>query len=382
MTRVAADDLVSVIIPTRDRPDSLAQAVRSALGQTHPSIEVWVVDDGSTPPATLPPELAADARVELIRLETPIGPPAARNLASERCRGRYLAFLDDDDQWLPEKVERQVEVLVGSPPSVAAVQCGWDFWDGERVIFRFIPDPDRDLPRLLLERPCMAPTSVLMRRNVFDELGRFDPTLRRNEDWDLWLRLADRYEVALMPDVLAVRRGHPGRILGAEELPYRLEMMRRLAPRIAGLPEPEARRVRAGHWVEVASFRSQAGDPWGARRALWTALRISPRSARLIADRWMRRIRSNARRGRWSILRALRSARRGVRRFRAGTQTRIGHTALWRAASIGRRRVRRILLGASTERRDGDALDPAVAVSAGVDEARDRVEDRPTIRSW
>src|SRR5204862_575845 len=101
------EPLVSVILPTRNRPHSLETALRSALAQHYDNIEVWVVDDGSEPPVILAAEFMEDTRVHLLRLDRAGGPAVARNLAVEHCRGELLAFLDDDDEWLPDKTTRQ-----------------------------------------------------------------------------------------------------------------------------------------------------------------------------------------------------------------------------------------------------------------------------------
>ncbi len=100
--------LVSVVIPTRDRQRLLEQALGSVLAQRYEPIEVVVVDDCSALPLELSPLLARDPRVLLLRSETPLGAGAARNLGASRCRGPLLAFLDDDDRWRPDKLERQV----------------------------------------------------------------------------------------------------------------------------------------------------------------------------------------------------------------------------------------------------------------------------------
>jgi glycosyltransferase involved in cell wall biosynthesis len=267
--------LVSVIVPTRDRPDLLANAIRSALGQSYDTIEICIVDDGSDPPVTLAPDLAADERVHLTRVESSIGPAAARNLAIEQSRGELLAFLDDDDEWLPDKTARQVASLTAD---VAGVQCGWEFHDDLGLVFTFVPDLERDLPRLLLERPAMAPSSVLLRRSAFDTAGGFDPSLRRMEDWDLWLRVADRYCLSLVPDVLVRRRGHPGRIVAAEELPAFEVMIERLRPRLAALPDEDRRRLQTLHAVHRAELQARARQRRRAVATLLHAWRRAPSS--------------------------------------------------------------------------------------------------------
>lgn len=123
--------LVSVVIPTRDRPRLLAEALGSALAQTWRDIEVLVVDDGSRPEARPVVERFDDRRVTYIRNDAPRGGAAARNRGIRASRGEYVAFLDDDDIWLPTKIEKQMAVFGRAPPEVGVVYCGNFVTDGK-----------------------------------------------------------------------------------------------------------------------------------------------------------------------------------------------------------------------------------------------------------
>ncbi|MEY2404490.1 MAG: hypothetical protein QOD38_2041, partial [Acidimicrobiaceae bacterium] len=253
------------------RPTFVDGAVRSALAQHYDAIEVCIVDDGSSPPLRLADDLLADHRVQVHRVHPSVGAAAARNLAVAHSHGELIAFLDDDDEWLPDKTVRQVQLLMASPSRVAGVQCGWELWQDDGLVFTFVPDPDRDLRLVLLEHATMAPSSVMLRRSAFDAAGGFDPDLLRMEDWDLWLRVADRFEVALMPDVLVRRSGHPGRLVAALELPYREVVIERLRPRLEALPADDRRRLELHHGLDIARHQARAKQ---RGRALLTFLRL------------------------------------------------------------------------------------------------------------
>jgi glycosyltransferase involved in cell wall biosynthesis len=271
---VRDNQLVSVIIPTRDRPELVVRAVRSALAQTYANQEIVVVDDGSAVPLVLPPDLAGDARVRTVRLGSPSGAGRARNAGVQASKGTLLAFLDDDDRWRPTKVERQVQVLADHDGDAAAVETGYELWDGSRLVERYVPDPDRDLSVELLAQPLMQPSTVLIRRHAFADLGGFDPTLLRVQDWDLWVRFADAYTAVALPEVLVDRdasRADAGVLL----FWYR-DMVRRLEPRIAPLPPPERGRIRATHLLVESSLLARIGEPKAARRKAWLALRARP----------------------------------------------------------------------------------------------------------
>jgi glycosyltransferase involved in cell wall biosynthesis len=269
---------VSVVIPTRNRPEQVETAVRSALAQTYRHLEIVVVDDASSPPLALPQDLAGNPRVRAIRLRVSVGPGEARNIGAGSSRGELLAFLDDDDEWHAEKIARQVETLGRCGPSVAVCESGFDLLQDGRVVMRFLPHAGRDLARVLAERPCLQPSTVLMRRSAFEALGGFDPFLRRVEDWDLWVRLADSFEVTTLPEVLVDRRA--SRVSPDEALPWYQEMVLRLEPRIQRLPPRARNRARANHALVEAALLAQAGHRRAARARIVLAWRLRPVSWR------------------------------------------------------------------------------------------------------
>lgn len=270
--------LVSAIIPSHDRPELAVRAARSALMQTYEHLEVLLVDDGSRPPLTLPAELASDPRLLTIRLENSMGPGAARNVGVRSSRGSLLAFLDDDDEWRDGKIARQVEILSGFDETVAAVETGFDLWDDTRLLMRYLPHTQRDLARTLLERPCLQPSTVLLRKSVFEAIGGFDPTLRRVEDWELWLRLADSHRTVGIAEV------HVDRLASAapaeEMLLWYRRLVKLLGPRIDALPSREQARVRATHALTQGLLLAQLGHTREARSQIGLAWRLRPRSWR------------------------------------------------------------------------------------------------------
>jgi glycosyltransferase involved in cell wall biosynthesis len=274
---MAAEDpspLVSVVIPTRDRPDRLEQALESVLAQSYEPLEVVVVDDGSAVPLVLPRALANDARVRTLRNEISLGPGAARNLGVSSCRGPLLAFLDDDDTWRPGKLARQVAALAAGGEGLGAVESGYELWDGERLVDRYLPESGRDLALTLLERPVLQPSTVLLRTTVFEALGGFNPELSRVEDWDLWVRFADAHRALSLPEVLVDRAvSNP-----TGELRWYREMVRRLEPRIEALPAPERSRIRAVHLLVESHLLAREGERRRARALALSAWREHPSS--------------------------------------------------------------------------------------------------------
>jgi glycosyltransferase involved in cell wall biosynthesis len=221
-----------------------------------------------------------DPRVELVRHAESRGTAAARNAGIARARGQLLAFLDDDDEWLPEKTAHQAELLLACGPEVAGVACAYDLWDDQRPLERVEP-PTGDLRRALLENPCLAPSTVMLRREALEAAGGFDEDVYRCEDWELWLRLADEHTFVALPEALVRRRRQwlaPEQALAALE-----PMLARLAPRIDALPARERERVRAHHDLVLGIHHAQRGDRARARALIWSAWRRNPRSPRPLA---------------------------------------------------------------------------------------------------
>ncbi len=201
--------LVSVVIPTYNRADFLPQAVESVLAQSYKDFELLVVDDGSTDhtPATLRPYLSY---LRCLRQENR-GVSAARNRGIGESRGELIAFLDSDDRWQRDKLKHQVEFFLANPR--AAVCYTDEIWirRGRRVnpkkkhakysgyIF------EKALPLCII-----SPSSVMVRRGVFEEVGLFDESLPACEDYDMWLRVTLRHHVHFIPQPLIIKQGGHG----------------------------------------------------------------------------------------------------------------------------------------------------------------------------
>lgn len=202
---------VSVVIPTRDRPELLAHTLRTVLWQQDVDTEMLVVDDGVGPGTRAVCELFSDSRVHLLRNSGPPGVSGARNSGIDAANGRWIAFLDDDDLWAPDKLRAQ---LSAAEKAGAAWVYAGDVTVDEDLRVRggtAPPAPQQVVADLRHYNAVPAGASnVVVRRDTLAAVGGFDPGLRTSEDWDLWLRLAATSLPAVVPRPLVALRTHAG----------------------------------------------------------------------------------------------------------------------------------------------------------------------------
>lgn len=188
---------VSVIIPTHNRPELLKCALDSVFAQTFTGFEVIVVDDGNAP-RVYDALGEYQSRPNFIYLETEkdTGGSATRNVGIRHAKGEYIAFLDDDDEWLPEKLEVQVPLLKEASSKVGFVFCAVNNIHGDGRVETTPVDPTtRDYSTIALIRFNGFLTSgLVVRKNVFDDVGMFDESLPSHQEADLILRIAQKYE--------------------------------------------------------------------------------------------------------------------------------------------------------------------------------------------
>ena len=200
----------SVIIPAYNAEQYIATAIESCLSQTYSPHEIIVVDDGSTDNTAKIAE-SFPSPVRVIRQERNMGLPTARNCGVQASTGDWLAFLDADDWFLPEKLERQRRCALEHEDAIL-------IYTGFLISLNGVESPARFNPPSVLEpmlryRCAFHVGTVALRRDAFDSVCGFDPNLRVCEDWDLWQRLVARYSTkvfAAVPIPLAIYRTTPG----------------------------------------------------------------------------------------------------------------------------------------------------------------------------
>jgi glycosyltransferase involved in cell wall biosynthesis len=230
----------------------------SVLRQREVDIEVVVVDDASTDGTADMVSGLADRRLRIVRQTSPGGVSAARNRGIAEASGRWVAFLDDDDLWEPQKLALQLEAATRSSRTwVYTGDVNVD--DDLRVLSAFAPPtPEQVIERLHRYNPVPSGASnVIVQAHALEEAGPFDPDLKRTEDWDMWIRVARTGPPAFVPRPLVAYRFHAANIAG--DTIAIVEEADRLAARY-GIPVDRPAMQRRAAWVAL-----RAGD---RRRAL------------------------------------------------------------------------------------------------------------------
>jgi len=195
---------VSVIIPTYNRYDLLRMAVASVINQTFNSYEIIVVDDGSTDSTSKIKDEYGNALRYFYKNNA--GVSSARNFGIGKSNGEFIAFLDSDDEWRNDKLEKQVNFL-DEHKDIGMVLCNYNYMNTSRQITGAV-DRRQHLPYdgsllvYVMMSPWLIPSSLLIRKNILDEVGYFDESLETAEDLDLHIRVAAKHQIGLLSDLL------------------------------------------------------------------------------------------------------------------------------------------------------------------------------------
>lgn len=199
-----AAPLVSVVVPTYKRAAKIGPVLDSVLEQTMTDFEIIVVDDASKDATEDVVAAVADPRIRFVAHWRNLGGNAARRTGIEHSRGRYVAFLDSDDTWLPTKLEKQIALLAEKGPDygLCATWYRVETPAGELVRHQEFDVDGRAAPELLAENLLGGYSSILVERAALERFGGPDPSLKACQDWDLYLRLNRHVSVCVVPEHL------------------------------------------------------------------------------------------------------------------------------------------------------------------------------------
>lgn len=298
----AAMPLVSVIIPAYNAATWIPATLRSVLAQTYHNIEVLVVDDGSqdATPEIVQAFAAQDSRVTLLQ-QNNSGVAAARNLAIAQATGEYIAPIDADDIWYPQNLEKQVRCILQANSSVGLVYA-WSLYidEQDQIIWSYVNHEflytvvGNAYPALLYRNFIDNASAPLIRRSCFAAVGGYDASLRAQnaqgcEDWDLYLRIAERYDFAVVPEFLIGYRQITHSMsmnTAAMEKSYRLTMQA-ARQRCPDTPDWIHRWSRSCFYVYLFGKSCSSGDV--VKASLWGWCAVTMDSVLLVAPFLYRR---------------------------------------------------------------------------------------------
>ena len=267
---------VSVIIPTYNRANLVDKAIKSVLSQTYQDFEIIVIDDGSTDNTEEIIRGFKDKRVKYIKkYKKNRGISATRNIGIKVARGKYIASLDSDDEWLPDKLDKQIKILQDGPPELGVVYSNSCYIDESGKNMNKLPKPKKlegyIYEDLLGGNYVGTPSTVLIRKECFQQVGLFDDLLNAQADWDMWIRIAKYYRFALIKTPLVRYRLHSNQL--SKNLGVKIISANRILVKYANELEIR-RRAHSKHYFYIGNRFCHMGKTKEGQRYLCKAISL------------------------------------------------------------------------------------------------------------
>jgi glycosyltransferase involved in cell wall biosynthesis len=260
--------LVSVITSSYNGEKTIKRALESILNQTYPNIELIVVDDGSTDNTSGVIKSIEDKRIHLIQHKANINVAAGRNTGIRAAKGEYIAFLDDDDEWISNKLMMQIFDLQKRNPSIWKASITGYYKQEGRNWTKIIINKEGDFTKeiLLMEMSLCAGASLVIHKDVVTKIGLFNEKYVRHEEQEYLLRYLKEYKLGVVRESLTKIYGHSFRIVGSEGT-AKIDKLVQIKKRflndfkndIEKLGKQASKRVYARHWLQVARFYASVG---------------------------------------------------------------------------------------------------------------------------
>jgi len=271
---------ISVIIPAYNAEKTIKETIESVLSQTLSQFEIIVINDGSQDKTLEVVSRILDPRLKVLSYPN-AGVSVSRNRGISQAAGDYVSFLDADDLWTPDKLETQLKALQANPK--AAVAYSWTDWIDESGQFLrsggHISVNGDVYAKLLLRDFVESGSNPLIRRQALTEVGGFDKSLNLAADWDMWLRLAARYEFVAVPSSQILYRVSPNS-MSSNVWKMEAESLQIIERAFAVAPESlqHLKREVLGSRYKYLTFKSLEGTPerkkgLAAVRFLWQMVR-------------------------------------------------------------------------------------------------------------
>lgn len=207
---------VSVIIPTYNRATLLGRAIQSVLAQTYQDFELIIVDDASTDDTESLVKSFNSEKIRYIRHRKNKGVSAARNTGIRSAKGDYIALQDSDDEWMPEKLEKQMRAFATAPPEAGIVYTGFYMIVKNKKKYQpsasITPKDGKIFSSIIKGEYLVSPQTIVVKRECFEKYGLFDERFPPMEDWEMSLRLSKHYQFKYIDEPLALYHIQPDSI--------------------------------------------------------------------------------------------------------------------------------------------------------------------------
>lgn len=270
MNRVPA---VSVVLPTHNRAALLKRSVESVLCQSYRDFELIVVDDASTDETREVMNGFIDDRIRFVRLGTNVGGGAARNHGVSQARAPIIAFQDSDDVWLPQKLERCMDILANDKDLAGVFSAFWQI-QGRAASYKpsVVPRMD-EMSAVILRGNFIDTPTCLVRRGLFQQAGGFDPDMPRYQDWELFIRLLERGAFAFIEEPLVLSYVTPGSISSSSRA-HKLAMEKMYEKHQSRIALDAG--LNATWLANIGDAQLRAGETGAGRKNLLRSWRVSP----------------------------------------------------------------------------------------------------------
>lgn len=267
---------VSIIIPTYNRVKLLHSAITSVLNQTFQDFEILVIDDASTDNTREVISRYRDTRIKYIHHEVNKGEAGSRNTGILHSHAEYIAFLDDDDEWLPEKLQLQIDLFNSCQQEIGVIYTGYlrVDWTKKKILKQTVPIKRGYIYNdMFIQNYVGIPSTIILRRKCFDLVGLFDGSLPYGTDYDMWIRLAKEFHFDYIREPLVKYCVHQERI--SSHLDARINGLEILLKRYNHLFAANSKRHSYYH-SHIGMMYCSIGSIKKGRELLLKAIKIYP----------------------------------------------------------------------------------------------------------
>lgn len=286
MSKNDFNSLVSIILPTYNRKHLISKSIESVLNQSYKHFELIIIDDGGDDGTEklIRDFQKKDDRIKYIKLKKNKGAAAARNTGIKLSKGEYIAFQDSDDEWLTEKLEKQMNLFKSTSEKVGVVYSGFLRIESNKrayIPFDWVVKRDGDIHEELLRDNFVGTPTCIIKKDCLNKIGKFEEKLPRLQDWELMLRISKYYDFIYIDEALVLSKYTPNSISSnIESLIKAMELI--LSKHFNDFSKNK--KLLSKHYSHIGSLYSSNGQINNVRRYYLKAIRTYPFNIRILLN--------------------------------------------------------------------------------------------------